>query len=674
MAVIDSKRLRNVVLLSHSGAGKTMVSEAMLFASKAISRAGKTDDGSTTSDYDPEETKRLTSVQTSVLPCTWKDHKLNVLDTPGYADYRGEVVSGLRVADAAVIVVSAAAGVEVGTEQVWKLAAERGLPRIIFVNKMDRENTSFQQVMASIQDRFGRSCVAVQFPEGTQASFKGAVDLLGQTYPDEAEAAREQLTEAIAETDDALVGKYLEGQALTQEELHKGLKKGTANGTITPVVFGSALHGVGAEALMDLIVELFPSPADVPAAERADGGTKLECKSSGPLAALVFKTSADPFVGKLSYFRVYSGTLTSDSHLWNASRNEAERIGQAFFIRGKSQESVPAVIAGDIGAVAKLQTVQTGDTLAMKDTPVVLPGLTFPQPVFEMAVAPKTKADLDKMTSALARIAEEDPSLRVDRNPDTLEIVMHGLGDTHLAVAVEKMKRKFGVDLDLRTPRVPYKETVRGSARVEYKHKKQTGGHGQYGHVWLEIEPLERGAGFEFVQKVVGGSVPKEYIPSVEKGVTKALGDGVVAGYPVVDVRATLVDGSFHPVDSSGVSFEIAASHAFSKGIRDASPTLLEPILLASIVAPDSSTGDIMGGLNGKRGRILGMTQEGEGYTRIEAEVPHAEMLRYATELRSLTGGRGSFTAKFHHMEPVPEHLMTKIVEERQQQAAAAAG
>jgi elongation factor G len=672
MAEFTAKQLRNVVLLSHSGAGKTMISEAMLLAAGAISRAGKTDDGTTTSDYEPEEAKRRTSVQLSLLPCVWKKHKLNLLDTPGYADYRGEVMSALRVADSAVIVVSAPAGVEVGTEQSWRMATERKLPRIVFVSKMDRENANYKRVMESLKNSLGRSCVAVQVPIGAEASFKGVVDLMGTSdnvpaeVAQEVKSAREQLVEAIAETDDKLVNKFLEGQTLTPEELSSGLKQGVASGAITPVFFGSGLAGVGADRLMDAIVDLLPSPADVPPAEGS-----LPCKEDGPLAALVFKTAADPFVGKLSYFRVYSGTIKSDSQAWNASRNENERIGQVFLVRGKTQEPMGKVGAGDIAAVAKLQSVLTGDTLGQKDRPFKLPGVQFPEPVFQMAVAPKSKADLDKMTSALARIVEEDPGLRVSRDPDTTEILLGGLGDTHLAVAVEKMKRKFGVDLALSTPKVPYKETIRSAARVEYKHKKQTGGHGQYGHVWLELEPRPRGAGFEFAEKVVGGAVPKEYIPSVEKGVVKAMAEGAVAGFPIVDVKATLVDGSFHDVDSSGMAFEIAASHALSKGVKLANPTLLEPVMMVSITVPDTSAGDVIGDLNGKRGRILGMTPQGNGNTLVEAEVPLAEMLRYATELRSLTGGRGSFTAKIAHMDPVPDHLVQRIVEQKERQATA---
>lgn len=679
MADFTARQLRNVVLLSHSGAGKTMISEAMLLAAGAISRMGKTDEGTTTSDYEPEEARRRTSVQVSLLPCVWKKHKLNLLDTPGYADYRGEVLSALRVADSAVMVVSAPAGVEVGTEQSWQMAAERKLPRVVFVNKMDRENANYKRVMASLQNSLGRSCVAVQVPIGAEASFKGVVDLMGTpgNVPAEAtqevKAARERLIEAIAETDDKLVNKFLDGQALTPEELSNGLKQGVASGALTPVLFGSALAGVGADKLMDAIVDLLPSPADVPAAEATNSNAKvtLPCKDDGPLAALVFKTTADPFVGKLSYFRVYSGSFKSDSHVWNASRNEDERVGQVFLVRGKTQEPMARVGAGDIAAVAKLQAVLTGDTLGQKDRPVKLPSVQFPEPVYQMAVAPKSKADLDKMTSALSRIVEEDPGLRVARDPDTTEILLGGLGDTHLAVAVEKMKRKFGVDLALSVPKVPYKETIRSTARVEYKHKKQTGGHGQYGHVWLELEPRPRGAGFEFAEKVVGGAVPKEYIPSVEKGVVKAMAEGAVAGFPIVDVKATLVDGSSHDVDSSGMAFEIAASHALSKGVKMANPTLLEPVMMVKIIVPDTSAGDVIGDLNGKRGHIHGMTPQGNGNTLVEAEVPMAEMLRYATELRSLTGGRGSFTARVAHMDPVPDHLVQRIVEQKERQAAA---
>ena len=671
MPSITSDRLRNVVLLSHSGAGKTILSEALLFGSGVTTRMGSVEDGTTASDYEPEETRRGSSVQTSILPCRWRDSKINIIDTPGYADFRGEVVSGIRVADAALIVVAAPAGVEVGTRQMWQMADALDLPRMVFISKMDRENADFQRAMQSLTDTFGRQCVAVNVPVGSEAGFSGIVSVLedGVEPPEEVreavQTARDALTEAVAETDDDLTLKYLEEESLTTEELTQGLKRGVASGAIIPVLVGASPSGIGTKELMDAIVDYMPSPVDRPpvAATASSGEEELACDSTGPLSALVFKTAADPFVGKLSYFRVYSGTFKSDSQILNATTGEDERVGQAFEVTGKTQDSSSELAAGDIGAVSKLMSVLTGHTLADRDHPVTLPGMEFPGAVYSMAVYPKSKADVDKMTASLARIAEEDPSLVVSREPDTLEVLLGGLGDTHVDLAIEKMKRKFGVEMMLEMPRVPYKETIGAPTRVEYRHKKQSGGHGQFGHVWLELEPRARGAGFEFAQKVVGGAVPREYIPSVEKGVTRALEGGVLAGFPVVDLKATLVDGSYHSVDSSGMSFEIAGGHALTKGIQQATPVLLEPVMHVRVTVPESYTGEVMGDLNSKRGRIQGMTPQESGLTLIEAEVPQAEMMRYATELRSQSQGLGSFTMEFDHYEGVPQHMVPAIVE-----------
>ena len=683
MPSTPTDRLRNVALLSHSGAGKTTLSEAMLYKAGVISRLGRTEDGTTASDYEEEEMSRQTSVQLSVLNCPWKDHKINIIDTPGYADYRGDVISGIHVADGAVIVVAGPSGVEVGTQQMWQMASERELPRIIFVNKLDRENADFGRVMDSMVEAFGRQCVALHMPIGAEAEVSGVVDLMDKDAEVPAdlqgvvEAARERLAEAVAETDDDLTMKYLEGEEISSDELALALKKGVAAGAIVPVLAGAATRGIGVGELLDAMVDLMPSPAELQAVLAKDPSSEeeatLPADGDGPLAIMVFKTSADPFVGKLSYLRVYSGTLKADSQVSNASKGENERIGQVFTVRGKSQEAIDELAAGDIGAVAKLSSVLTGETLCKQGSPLVLPGIEFPAPVYQMAVYPRSSADLDKMTTTLARIGEEDPSLKITRDPDTLELLLGGLGDSHVEVAVEKMKRKFGVDIALQVPKVPYKETISTSTRVEYRHKKQSGGHGQFGHVWLEIEPLPRGSGFEFQAKVVGGSVPREYIPSVNKGVRNALADGILAGFPVVDLKATLFDGSFHSVDSSGVSFEIAGSHALSKGVKEANPILIEPIMRVRVAVPDTYTGDVIGELNSKRARIQGMAPQGDGNTLIEAEAPQAEMLRYATELRSQTQGRGSFTMEFDHYEEVPHHLVERIVDELKEREAARA-
>ena len=675
--------IRNIVLLAHSGAGKTMLCEAMLHAAGVTTRLGTIEDGTTTSDFEPEETRRGTSIQTSVAACPWKGGKINVIDTPGYADYRGEVVSGVRVADSAVIVVAGQAGVEVGTRQMWQYADDADLPRVIFVSKLDRDNADFGRVMDSLTETFGRRCVAVQIPIGAESAFSGSVNLLDPAadVPDEladaVEEARELLTEAVAETDDDLTMKYLEGEEITPDEMRAGLKAGIAAGDIVPVFAGNSIAELGVSELMDALIDFMPSPAEVGDADATipgeDDELSLACDGTGPLAALVFKTAADPFVGKLSYFRVYSGTFTSDSQVWNANAADGERVGQVFVLTGKTQDATGELAAGDIGAVSKLSSALTGHTLTTREQPMILSGLSFPAPVFQMAVFPKSKSDVDKMTSSLSRIVEEDPSLVVSREPDTLEVLLGGLGDTHVDVAVDKMKRKFGVEILLEVPRVAYKESIASPTRVEYRHKKQSGGHGQFGHVWLEIEPLSRGEGFEFDSKIVGGVVPREYIPSVEKGVRRSLTGGVVAGFPVVDLKVTLVDGSYHSVDSSGMSFEIAGAYAFSKGVREANPVLLEPIMSARVTVPDMFAGDIIGDLNSKRGRILGMTPNGDGETLIEVEVPQAEMLRYATDLRSQTQGVGSFTMEFDHLEEVPRHLVDKVVEQMKEREAASA-
>ncbi len=673
MANVTTERIRNVVLLSHSGAGKTILSEAMLLEAGVTTRLGHIEDGTTTSDYEPEEGKRGTSVQTTVLNISWRDHKLNILDTPGYADFRGEVVSGVRVADSAVIVVAAQAGVEVGTGQMWDTAGARGMAKVVFISKMDRENADFERAMDGLIERFGRHLVPLQLPIGSETSFAGAVNVLDPNaevpggMESEVESARERVIEAVAEIDDDLATKYLGGEEITEEEMRTGLAQGVREGTLVPVLVGSPLGGIGVSQVMDMIVDYLPAPNQVGTAAATAAGSddesQLACDSDGPLAALVFKTAADPFVGKLSYFRVYSGSFNGDGQFWNANKSEAERVAQVFTVNGKQQEAVPGFAAGDIGAVAKLGSVVTGDTICTRDNPFTLEGLSFPQAVYQMSVSPKTKADVDKMTSSLAKITEEDPSLVVAREPSTLEVLLQGLGDTHLDVSVEKMKRKFGAELELQVPKVPYMETIIGRSRVEYRHKKQSGGHGQFGHVWIEVEPLARGQGFEFDQKIVGGSVPREYIPSVEKGVRSALIGGVVAGYPVVDVKATLVDGSFHTVDSSGVSFEIAGGHATTKGMQAAKPILLEPVMKVEITVPDSFAGDIIGDLNGRRGRIQGMNPNGDGTTNVTVEAPQAEMLTYSTELRSQTQGQGSFTMEFDHYEEVPTHLVDRVVQ-----------
>ena len=679
-----TEQMRNVVLLSHSGAGKTSLAEAMLFNSGAINRLGKVDQGSTTSDYDPDEVKRQTSIYLALLPCEWQGFKVNIIDTPGYADFVAEVKSAVRVADGAVIVVCAASGVEVGTELGWGYADEQEIPRLIFVNKMDRENADFFRVMEEIRANFGNKCVPIEIPIGAQDDFQGVVDLIRMksysgpqwqegeipdSLKERAGEFREKLVEAVAETDDDLIAKYLEGEELTEEEIVQGLRTGATGGQVVPVLAGSAGRNLGAARLLDAICHYLPSPLDREHLTAMNPTTKqeetIDADPTGPLAALVFKTSADPYVGKLTYFRVYSGTIYSDSTVWNSTRERQERIGQLYVLRGKNQEPVPHLIAGDIGAVAKLAETTTGDTVCGRDHPLIMPTIEFPQPTMSFAVHPKTKADLDKLGSSLTRLVEEDPSLQVHRDGDTLETVLSGVGDAQLEVAAEKMLRKFGVNVRMETPKVPYKETVAISTKAEYKHKKQTGGHGQYGHVYLEVEPKPRGEGYEFSNRIVGGVVPKNYIPSVEKGVVEGLQEGVLAGYPVVDIKVTLYDGSYHTVDSSDIAFKIAGSHAVRKGLSQAQSVLLEPVMDMKITVPEGYTGDIISDLNGKRAKVLGMNPQG-GLNVIEAKAPLAEVQRYAIDLRAMTQGRGSFQMELSNYEEVPAHVAQRISAERE--------
>lgn len=679
-----TEQMRNVVLLSHSGAGKTSLAEAMLFNSGAINRLGKVDQGSTTSDYDPDEVKRQTSIYLALLPCEWQGFKVNIIDTPGYADFVAEVKSAVRVADGAVIVVCAASGVEVGTELGWGYADEQEIPRLIFVNKMDRENADFFRVMEEIRANFGNKCVPIEIPIGAQDDFQGVVDLIRMksysgpqwqegeipdSLKERAGEFREKLVEAVAETDDDLIAKYLEGEELTEEEIVQGLRTGATGGQVVPVLAGSAGRNLGAARLLDAICHYLPSPLDREHLTAVNPTTKqeetIDADPTGPLAALVFKTSADPYVGKLTYFRVYSGTIYSDSTVWNSTRERQERIGQLYVLRGKNQEPVPHLIAGDIGAVAKLAETTTGDTVCGRDHPLIMPTIEFPQPTMSFAVHPMTKADLDKLGSSLTRLVEEDPSLQVHRDGDTLETVLSGVGDAQLEVAAEKMLRKFGVNVRMETPKVPYKETVAISTKAEYKHKKQTGGHGQYGHVYLEVEPKPRGEGYEFSNRIVGGVVPKNYIPSVEKGVVEGLQEGVLAGYPVVDIKVTLYDGSYHTVDSSDIAFKIAGSHAVRKGLSQAQPVLLEPVMDMKITVPEGYTGDIISDLNGKRAKVLGMNPQG-GLNVIEAKAPLAEVQRYAIDLRAMTQGRGSFQMEMSNYEEVPAHVTQRIVAEKE--------
>ncbi len=673
------EQIRNVVLLGHGGCGKTMLAEAMLFSAKAIERFGKVDDGTSTMDHDPEEIKRKISIGTSIAPLEYRDTKINILDTPGFFDFVGEVKGGLRAADAAVIVVCAVSGVEVGTEKAWGYTEEQNTPRLIIVNKMDRENANFDGAVKALRDKFGTSVIPVQIPIGAAEKFQGIVDVLrnkayfiegGKTVEkpvpadlaSKVEEYKMMLVESVAETDDALLAKYLDGQELSADELLSGARQGTIKGKLVPVLAASSLKNIGITNVMDVVTEFLPSPVDRGGIKGVQEGEERKPSDTEPFSALVFKTMADPFVGKLTLFRVFSGVIKSDSQVFNANKGKSERIGQLFLIKGKTQEPTTELGAGDLGGVAKLQDVFTGDTLCDKDKQIVFPTIEFPKPKLSLAVEPKAKGDEEKIGTGLARLMEEDPTFQVVKDPVTHEFVASGMGDLHIEVITSKLHKKFGVDVTLKAPKISYKETIKGSTKVEGKHKKQSGGRGQFGHVWLELNPLP-GGNFEFVDKIFGGSVPQNYRPAVEKGVRETMEKGVLAGFPVVDVRVTLYDGSYHAVDSSEMAFKIAASMGFKKGFMDAKPILLEPIFNVEVRTPEEYMGDVIGDLNKKRGKILGMEPDGK-YQVVKALAPQAELTKYAIDLRSMTQGRADFTVNFDHYEEVPSHQAEAIIAE----------
>jgi len=674
MKVYTAEHIRNVALISHVGAGKTSLVDAALYDSGAVTRQGKVDEGSSISDYDPDELKRRMTLNAKVLPVEWKNTKINFIDTPGYADFVGEVKAALRVADAALVVVTAEKGVEVGTELTWQYADERNLPRMVLVNKLDRENTSFDTALDSLRKQFGLKVVPLQLPIGEQSGFRGVVDLVSQKaytfeggnkvqeipvpadLKDRISTYREQLIESAVESDDAVMEKFLEGEELSDEEILSVIKQGTRTGQLIPVLCGAGSKNIGVQALLDAIVDYLPSGAEaLPEDAKAFGDN---------LSLFVFKTAAAQ-VGTISTFRVYSGTLKPDTHVYNVQTKADERIGQLIIQRGKMQDTATEILAGDIGAAAKFSNTHTGDTLTgSKETSETLAPIDFPEPCYTVAVYPRSQADLDKMSNALARIVEEDRTLRVTRDPQTAEVLLSGMGESHLQIAIEGIKRKYGVDLGARDPRVSYRETIRKKARANGRHKRQSGGHGQFGDVWLELEPLPMGGeeNFIFEDKIVGGVVPNQYIPGVEKGVRESLKRGFISGNPMVYIKVALVDGKYHPVDSSAQSFEIAASLGMQEGVPQASPTLLEPVMTVTITVPENNMGDVMSDINTKRGRVLGMASLDNGMQQITANVPQAEMLHYATDLRSITQGRGSFKMEFYQYEEVPANVQHEII------------
>jgi len=672
-------RIRNVALISHGGAGTPSLAEAMLFDAGAIQRLGSVDQGTSTLDHDPDEQKHHQSINLAIGTLEADGARITLVDTPGYADFQADVVEALAAVDAAIVVIDASAGVEVGTLAVWRLADERQLPRMIFVNKMDRENANFDATLDQLKAAFGPKIAPVYLPIGSADTFRGYVDVIEQhanvyeggrptemPIPEEMrateQARRDALVEAAAEASDELMMKYLDGQPLTDDEITAAMHKGTREGSVVPVFVGSALKNIGVRELTSMIVRHVPSPAEV-GGRTATDGTQIEPDPGSGFVAQVFKTSADPFVGRLTYFRVVAGTLRSQAHVYNVTRREEERIGNLLSLQGKDQESLSQAGPGDIVAVAKLTSTRIGDTLsADRGHAVELPPLAFADPTLQVRIEPESKADLDKLGQALQRLLEEEPCVRVHREDGTGETILTAVGDSQVDVLVERLKRKFGASVRIGTPQVPYRETIRRPVRVDNKYKRQTGGHGQYGHVVIEFAP-NPGGEFEFGNRIVGGVVPKQYIPAVEKGLHEAMGEGVLAGYPVVGLQATLVDGSYHTVDSSEMAFKIAASQALKKAFVDADPTLLEPIVEVEVIVPDEYMGDVMGQITGKRGHVLGM-DSADGMQHLRAQVPAAEMFHYATELRSITQGRGRFSQRLDHYAEVPHSVAEKVIAE----------
>jgi elongation factor G len=677
--------IRNLALIGHGGCGKTSLAEALLFGAGATSRLGRVDDGSSVLDYEPEEIKRKITISSAFHHYQWKKHTVYLADTPGDDNFLADTRAVLHVMDGAVVVIDAVDGVKVGTEKVWQTANQYGLPRLIFVNKMDRERADFSPVLKGVKDILEAQAVAVQIPIGREAGFKGVVDLVGlkayvaqtpggklepspipKELEDEVAQLRGDLLNFAAESDDALIEKFLEEGELTPEEIYRGLRIGTLKGSIVPVLCGAAASNLGPALLLDAITHYLPAPEDRGQVKGQDPAGKevvLDPDPDGPLAAQVFKTVADPYAGRLSIFRIFSGTMMSDSTVLNVNRGVSERYGQLFLLEGKSQKAVASVGVGAIAAVAKLKETVTGDTLATEARPLTMPASKPSRPMVTFAAESKSRGEEDKVFSSILKLIEEDPSLALTRNAETKEILLSGVGAVHIEATAEKLKRKFGVEVILRPPKVPYRETIKGTAKVQGKYKRQSGGRGQYGDTWLELEPLPRGAGFEFVDKIVGGVIPKQYIPSVEKGIVEAMAEGILAGFPVVDFRVKLYDGSFHEVDSSDMAFKIAGSMGFKKGVQAAHPTLLEPIMKMTVTVPEENMGDIIGDLNGRRGRVLGVEAQGKLQV-ITAHVPMAEVLLYAPDLISKTGGRGTYEMEFAHYEEVPPHLAEKIITE----------
>ena len=692
MANIDVDKIRNVAVIAHGGAGKTALVEAMLFNSGSIDRLGNVEDGTTTTDYEPEEIERKITITSSLAFCTWNGFTINLIDTPGFINFLEDTRGCLRAVDGALVIVSAISGVKAETQKIWKYASEYELPRMVFVNKMDKDMANFSRALGDIEKTFGSEGLPLQIPIGAGESFQGVVDLIkmrafktvggkseesdipAELLP-EAEEYRKKLVEKIAEADDNLLEKYLEGGTLTDEEIIKGVKEGSLTRRFIPVACGSAVANIAIPQLLETIILCLPSPVEMARISPIKGtnpknNTQVERKPSAtePFSAYVFKTIADPFAGRLSMFRVYSGSLKADSNILNASTGAKERIGQVFHIQGKKQVSAALLGPGEIGVVAKLKETYTGDTLCEEGHPIIFEKAKFADPLIAYAIAPKSKGDEDKVGTGIHRILEEDPTLRFQRDEETKEMLLSGMGQVHLEVTLERLKRKFGVEVLMKTPKVPYRETIKVATRVQGRYKKQSGGRGQYGDCWLEVEPMPRGGGYEFADRIVGGVIPQQYRPAVEKGVIETMKEGVVAGFPVVDIKVSLTDGSYHSVDSSEMAFKIAGSMALKKAIQEAKPILLEPVMKVEVIIPDDTLGAIIGDLNSKRGKVQGVEPQAGGNQKISALVPMSEMLTYANQLHSLTSGRGLYSMEFALYEELPSHLTQKIIAEREAQ------
>lgn len=688
MKVYETSQIRNVALVGHGGAGKTSLTSAMLLCSGAVNRLGKVDQGTTVTDYDEEEIARRISLSSALAYCEWNRLKINLIDTPGYGNFIWDTWACMRVVEGAIVMVCGVAGVEVQTEKVWKFAEEYGLPRMIVINKLDRERSSFERAMESVTKVLGRGAVPLQIPLGEEKDMRGVIDLLKmKAYEyardesgkfkeieipaeaaDAAQKKRSELVELVAEMDEKLMEKFFEAGELTEEELLTGLRKAVLECKLFPAFAASALGNIGAAQILNAIADCIPSPADrpIPAIQSSStsGSIELSASPTAPLAAYVFKTVADPYAGRITMFRVFSGTLKADSTVYNANRSSAEKLGALALLQGKQQVFVPEVKAGDLAAAAKLKDTLTGDTLcADKAHPVVFEPPRFPEASISYALEPKSRGDEEKISTALHRLLDEDPTMRITRDAQTHEMLVSGNGQMHLEVLVAKLKRRFGVEVILHPPKVPYRETIKGKADVQGRYKRQSGGRGQYGDCKARFEPLPRGKEFEFANEIFGGSIPRNYIPAVEKGIQEARVKGFLAGYPMVDFKVILYDGSYHPVDSSDMAFKIAGSLAFKKAMEQAHPTLLEPVMNVEIYAPEQFMGDLMGDLNGRRGRVQGMEPRGS-LNVIKASVPMSEMLNYEQTLNSTTGGRGSYHMEYSHYEEVPAQLQPKIIEQ----------